>query len=143
MTTLSAPEQLSIRTVPSSSGEPYRLKRRTKRVFVVSLGCETKTSEPNKSPCAIVSHAFFSSLVGKPVPGRAFFTLSLISTKQWRSFPIQVGQPFRERLPNGSVQIRDLGYFNLEDLARDTADGRWWNNPLCNGFPRAICPRAV
>ncbi len=33
---------------------------------------------------------------------------------------------FRERLPNGSVQIRDLGYFHLDDLARDTADGRWW-----------------
>src|SRR4029453_16832579 len=29
---------------------------------------------------------FFSSLYGKPVPGLAFFTLSLVSTQQRRSF---------------------------------------------------------
>jgi putative transposase len=35
---------------------------------------------------------FFSSLYGKPVPGLAFFTLSLISTTERRSFPIRVEQ---------------------------------------------------
>jgi putative transposase len=35
---------------------------------------------------------FFASLYGKPVPGLAFFTLSLISTRQRRSFPIAVEQ---------------------------------------------------
>lgn len=38
---------------------------------------------------------FFASLYGKPVPGLAFFTLSLISTQQRRSFPIQVEQVLR------------------------------------------------
>lgn len=35
---------------------------------------------------------FFASLYGKPIPGLAFFTLSLISTAQRRSFPISVEQ---------------------------------------------------
>src|SRR3954447_7931959 len=35
---------------------------------------------------------FFASLYGKPVPGLAFFALSLISTQQRRSFPIQIAQ---------------------------------------------------
>jgi putative transposase len=35
---------------------------------------------------------FFASLYGKSVPGLAFFTLSLISTQQRRSFPIQIEQ---------------------------------------------------
>jgi DDE superfamily endonuclease len=38
---------------------------------------------------------FFASLYGKPVVGLAFFTLSLISTQQRRSFPIQIEQVLR------------------------------------------------
>src|SRR5215510_6699437 len=38
---------------------------------------------------------FFSSLYGKPVPGLAFFTLSLVSTQQRRSFPMRVEQMVR------------------------------------------------
>ena len=38
---------------------------------------------------------FFSSLYGKPVPGLAFFTFSLVSTQQRRSFPIRVEQVVR------------------------------------------------
>jgi putative transposase len=38
---------------------------------------------------------FFASLYGKSVPGLAFFTLSLISTKQRRSFPLAVEQVVR------------------------------------------------
>jgi len=38
---------------------------------------------------------FFASLYGKPVPGLAFFTLSLINTKERRSFPIAVEQVLR------------------------------------------------
>jgi hypothetical protein len=38
---------------------------------------------------------FFASLYGKSVPGLAFFTLSLISTTQRRSFPIAVEQVLR------------------------------------------------
>jgi putative transposase len=35
---------------------------------------------------------FFSSLYGKPVPGLAFFTLSLVSVQKRRSFPLRVEQ---------------------------------------------------
>src|SRR6266498_3602114 len=38
---------------------------------------------------------FFASLYGKSVPGLAFFTLSLISTNERRSFPIAVEQVLR------------------------------------------------
>jgi hypothetical protein len=35
---------------------------------------------------------FFSSLYGKPIPGLAFFTLSLVNTRERRSYPVQVEQ---------------------------------------------------
>ena len=38
---------------------------------------------------------FFASLYGKPVPGLAFFTLSLVSTQARRSFPLRVEQVVR------------------------------------------------
>src|SRR2546426_3195356 len=38
---------------------------------------------------------FFSSLSGKPVPGLAFFTLSLVSVQKRRSFPMRVEQVVR------------------------------------------------
>jgi putative transposase len=38
---------------------------------------------------------FFSSLYGKPVPGLAFFTLSLVSVQKRRSFPMRVAQVVR------------------------------------------------
>ena len=38
---------------------------------------------------------FFASLYGKPIKGLAFFTLSLISTHQRRSFPIHIEQVLR------------------------------------------------
>jgi putative transposase len=39
---------------------------------------------------------FFSGLYGKPVPGLAFFALSLISVQERRSYPIMVEQQVRE-----------------------------------------------
>ena len=38
---------------------------------------------------------FFASLSGKPVPGLAFFTLSLVSVQQRRSFPMRIEQVVR------------------------------------------------
>jgi len=38
---------------------------------------------------------FFSSLYGKPVPGLAFFTVSLVSVQERRSFPMRVEQVVR------------------------------------------------
>lgn len=56
-------------------------------------GDETVVTKAGKDTHGV--DRFFSSLAGKPVPGLAFFTLSLISTKQRRSFPIQVEQVLR------------------------------------------------
>src|SRR5262245_58175710 len=38
---------------------------------------------------------FFASLYGKPVPGLAFFLLSLVSVQQRRSFPLRIEQVVR------------------------------------------------
>src|SRR5262250_1777901 len=38
---------------------------------------------------------FFSSLYGKPVPGLAFFTLSLVSVQKRRAFPMRIAQVVR------------------------------------------------
>jgi putative transposase len=56
-------------------------------------GDETVVTKAGKDTHGV--NRCFSSLAGKPVPGLAFFTLSLISTKQRRSFPIQVAQVLR------------------------------------------------
>lgn len=49
---------------------------------------------------------FFSSVYGKSVPGLAFFTLSLISTKQRRSFPISVEQVLRSAEEQAARQVK-------------------------------------
>ena len=38
---------------------------------------------------------FFASLYGKPVPGLAFFTLSLVSVQARHAFPLRVEQVVR------------------------------------------------
>src|SRR5713226_756855 len=38
---------------------------------------------------------FFASLYGRPVPGLAFFALSLVSVQEWHSFPLRVEQAVR------------------------------------------------
>lgn len=49
---------------------------------------------------------FFSSLYGKPVPGLAFFALSLVSTQQRRSFPIRVEQVVRSDAEKAASQAK-------------------------------------
>jgi putative transposase len=49
---------------------------------------------------------FFASLYGKSVPGLAFFTLSLISTKQRRSFPLAVEQVVRSAEEQATEQTK-------------------------------------
>jgi hypothetical protein len=49
---------------------------------------------------------FFASLYGKPVPGLAFFTLSLLSTKQHRSFPIALEQVVRSAEEKAAAQTK-------------------------------------
>ena len=49
---------------------------------------------------------FFASLYGKPVPGLAFFALSLISIKQRRSFPIALEQVVRSPEQKAASQAK-------------------------------------
>jgi hypothetical protein len=49
---------------------------------------------------------FFAGLYGKPVSGLAFFTLSLISTTQRRSFPIAVEQVLRTPEEKATVRAK-------------------------------------
>jgi len=49
---------------------------------------------------------FFASLYGKSVPGLAFFTLSLLSTKERRSFPIAVEQVVRSAEEKATQKVK-------------------------------------
>ena len=49
---------------------------------------------------------FFAGLYGKPVPGLAFFTLALISTKARRSFPIHIEQVVRTPEEKAAARAR-------------------------------------
>jgi putative transposase len=49
---------------------------------------------------------FFSSLYGKPVPGLAFFTLSLVSVQARRSFPLRVDQVVRSAAEKAASQAK-------------------------------------
>ncbi len=52
---------------------------------------------------------FFSSLYKRPVPGLAFFSLSLVSIQQRHSFPVRIEQVVRPSPPPGSassVQVK-------------------------------------
>jgi DDE superfamily endonuclease len=49
---------------------------------------------------------FFSSLYGKPVPGLAFFTVSLVSVQQRRAFPMCVEQVVRSDAEKAASQAK-------------------------------------
>jgi putative transposase len=49
---------------------------------------------------------FFASLYGKPVPGLAFFTLSLVSVQARRSFPMRVEQVVRSEAEKAASQAK-------------------------------------
>ena len=49
---------------------------------------------------------FFASLYGKPVPGLAFFTLSLVSVQKRRSFPIRIEQVVRSDAEKAARQAK-------------------------------------
>jgi hypothetical protein len=49
---------------------------------------------------------FFASLYGQPVPGLAFFTLSLVSIQQRRSFPLHIEQVVRRDAEKGATKAK-------------------------------------
>lgn len=56
---------------------------------------------------------FFSSLHGRPVPGLSFFTLSLVSVRERRSFPVQVGQIVRSEAEKAARKTKSPGIMRL------------------------------
>ena len=68
------------------------------------MGDEVVATKAGKHTCGL--DRFFSSLYGKPVPGLAFFTLSLVSTQQRRSFPIRVEQVVRSDTEKAASQAK-------------------------------------
>jgi putative transposase len=65
---------------------------RTEDVYLLA-GDEVVVTKAGKHTYGV--DRFFSSLYGKPVPGLSFFTLSLVSTQERRSFPLRVEQSVR------------------------------------------------
>src|SRR6516164_8194314 len=49
---------------------------------------------------------FFASLYGKPVPGLAFFTLSLVSVQKRRAFPMRVEQVVRSEAEKAASKAK-------------------------------------
>ena len=62
---------------------------RSEEVYLL-VGDEVVVTKAGKTTHGL--DRFFASLYGKPVPGLAFFALSLVSLQQRRSFPIQIGR---------------------------------------------------
>ena len=52
---------------------------------------------------------FFSSLYGKPVPGLAFFALSLVSVQERRSYPVMVEQVIRTEEEKAATKAKKKG----------------------------------
>jgi hypothetical protein len=76
---------------------------RTDDVYLLG-GDETVVTKAGKHTHGL--DRFFASLYGKSVPGLAFFTLSLISTKERRSFPIAVEQVVRSAEEKAAQQAK-------------------------------------
>jgi len=68
------------------------------------VGAEVVATKAGTHPHGL--DRFFSSLSGTPVPGRAFFTLSLVSTQQRRSFPLRVEQVVRSDAEKAARQAK-------------------------------------
>ena len=67
---------------------------------------------------------FFSSLYGKPVPGLSFFTLSLISVKERRSYPIRVEQMLRTEAEKAAARAKPKAQLALQRRGQQSQPGR-------------------
>ena len=67
-------------------------------------GDETVVTKAGKQTHGV--DRFFAGLYGKPVPGLAFFALSLISIQQRRSFPIQIEQVVRTAAEQAAARAK-------------------------------------
>jgi hypothetical protein len=76
---------------------------RAEEVYLL-VGDEVVTTKAGKHTHGL--DRFFSSLYGKPVPGLAFFTLSLVSLLHRRSFPIRVEQVVRSEAEKAASKVK-------------------------------------
>jgi hypothetical protein len=67
---------------------------------------------------------FFSSLYGKPVPGIAFFALSLVSIQERRSFPTMVEQMVRSEAEKAASKAKAKGKKQQQKRAKKRPPGR-------------------
>ena len=70
----------------------------------ILAGDESVVTKAGKSTHGL--DRFFSSLYGKPVPGLAFFALSLIDVGQRRSYPIMVEQTVRTEEEKATAKVK-------------------------------------
>jgi len=77
--------------------------------FRAVQGCQTLENEVDRFLSDRLLDRFFSSLAGKPVPGLAFFTLSLISTRERHSFQFRVEQVVRSAAERAAAAERRRG----------------------------------
>ena len=78
----------------------------------------------------------FASLYGKPVPGLAFFTLSLVSTQPRRSFPIRVEQVVRSEAEQAASKAKAARKKQTPSTAKRRPGGpKGRKNP-----PKLTCP---
>lgn len=85
-------------------------------------GDETVVSKAGKHTYGL--DRFFASLAGKPIPGLAFFTLSLISTKQRRSFPVVLEQVVRTPEERAAAQAKSKAKSKSKAATPKRAGGR-------------------
>ena len=66
------------------------------------VGDESVVTKAGKTPHGL--DRFFSSIFGKPVPGLAFLTFSLVSIKERKSYPLLVEQGVRSDEEKARIQ---------------------------------------
>ena len=67
-----------------------------RQAVVLIGGDETVVTKSGKKSYGL--DRFFSSLYGKPVPGLSFFSLSLISVSQRKSYPVMIEQVVKDKV---------------------------------------------
>ena len=85
---------------------------------------------------------FFSSLYGKPVPGLAFFTLSLVSVQERRSFPMRVEQVVRSDAEKAARQAKAAAKQPKSPHAK-RRPGRPKGSPNTKKAPGTLTPELV
>jgi putative transposase len=85
---------------------------------------------------------FFASLYGKPVPGLAFFTLSLVSVQKRRAFPMRVEQVVRSDAEKAASKAKAAAK-KLKAPHTKRRPGRPKGSPNPNKATRTLTPELV